>query len=187
MKIKKYNHLKVRQAYWYSRHGCSVCDTPRYAVEPVLEFIKGYKNKVIWCPFDTDDSMYVRVLKENGYTVVNTHILNGQDFYEYEPKKYDIIISNPPFKNKRAIFERAIQLNKPFMLLMSMVWLNDSTPKILFGDNMELLMFDKRIIFRAPDGTIQNKITFSCGYYCKGVLPRAIQVRKLNVKDNDYI
>jgi hypothetical protein len=39
--------------------------TPSYAVKPVLKYIK--ENSVIWCPFDTEDSEYVRVLREAGY------------------------------------------------------------------------------------------------------------------------
>ena len=74
------------------------------------------------------------------------HIEYGQDFYEYEPKKWDCIISNPPYTNKRKIFERALSFNKPFALLMSNTWLNDSAPKQLFRNKqLQLLMFEERI------------------------------------------
>lgn len=183
MQIKKKpsNALSARRTYWYSKHGSSVCSTPRYIVTPVLEFIQSYRSKTIWCPFDTKESMYVKVLTENGFTVVHSHIDDGQDFYTYEPKKWDIMISNPPFKNKRLIFERALSFGKPFMLLMSMIWLNDSAPYKLFKDDLELLTFNKRAYYKAPDGTIDTKITFLSGYYCYKVLPRAIVSRNLVV------
>ena len=38
------------------------CYTYRYAVEPLLEFLEPYRNKTIWCPFDTEESEFVKVL-----------------------------------------------------------------------------------------------------------------------------
>lgn len=34
--------------------------TPDYAVKPLLKYLK--PNSTIWCPFDKEDSEYVRVL-----------------------------------------------------------------------------------------------------------------------------
>ena len=156
----------------YSSGNNDECFTPRYGVLPIVKYIP--KDKIIWCPFDTNDSEYVKVLKEQGFKINNTHISTGQDYYTYEPKCWDIMISNPPFSNKRQIFERALSFNKPFALLMSNTWLNDSAPKQLFKDKqLQLLMFDKRIKF-INNGVVQNKITFSSSYYCWNLLPRDI-------------
>lgn len=58
------------------------CYTPDYAVTPILKYIP--KDKIIWCPFDTNDSEFVKqISKQND--VVFSHIANGQDFYNYEP------------------------------------------------------------------------------------------------------
>lgn len=125
--------------------------TPGYAVEPVLKYIP--QGAVVWCPFDLEgESEYVRILREAGVHVICSHIADGKDFFSYEPEEHwDMIISNPPFTNKRGIFERAISLGKPFMLLMSNTWLNDSAPKQIFGNELELLMFDRRIEFVDAD------------------------------------
>ena len=153
----------------YSSGNNDECYTPAYAVLPLLKFLP--KNKTIWCPFDTEESEFVKVLRQNGFNVVFSHINNGQDFYTYEPENWDLIVSNPPFTNKRKIFERALSFNKPFALLMSLTWLNDSAPKKLFMDkDLQLLMFDKRIRFI----DMENKITFSSAYYCYGLLPKQI-------------
>ena len=128
----------------YSKGKNDECYTPSYGVEPIIKYLD--KDKIIWCPFDTDKSEFVRILKREGFKVVNSHISLGQDFYEYEPEEWDIIVSNPPFTNKRKIFERCIQFGKPFALIMSNTWLNDSAPKQLFEDiDLQLLMFDNRI------------------------------------------
>lgn len=93
------------------------CYTPRWVVELVLEKYQIKKDWIIWCPFDKAESEFVKVLKEKGFNVVYSHIDNGQDFYQYEPNKWDCIISNPPFTNKRLIAERCLSFNKPFILL----------------------------------------------------------------------
>ena len=162
----------------YSKGSNDECLTPKYGVEPILKYIP--KDWVIWCPFDKEDSWFVRLIKENGNKVIYSHIDNGQNFYEYEPKEHwDCIISNPPFSNKRFIFERALSFNKPFALIMSNTWLNDSAPKQLFKDkDLQLLMFDKRMKFE-NNGVIQNKITFSSSYYCYNFLPKQIIMEEL--------
>ena len=164
----------------YNKIGNDENYTPAYGVEPILEYIPD--KAIVWLPFDTVDSYYYKLIKQWN-PVVRSHISDGKDFFHYSPKKWDIIISNPPFKNKRKFFERALSFNKPFALLMTMTWLNDSAPKQLFLEkDLELLMFDKRIKFQNPDGRANNKITFSSGYYCWGFLPKQIIMKKLLVK-----
>ena len=158
----------------YSEGKNDECYTPEYAVKPLLKYVN--RDMIIWCPFDDEKSAFVKIFSKEGYNVKYTHIKYGQNFLEYEPEfDWDIIISNPPFTNKKAFFEKAIKWGKPFALLMSNTWLNDSTPKKLFGNDLELLMFWERIKFLDTTGKEINKgITFSSSYFCKGVLPRAI-------------
>ena len=141
----------------YSQGKNDECMTLDYAVKPILKYLP--KDKIIWCPFDKEDSQFYIQLKQNGYKVVRSHISEGKDFYTYEPKEWDIIVSNPPFTNKRKIFERALSFGKPFALIMSNTWLNDSAPKQLFKNkDLQLLMFEQRIHFIKPNEF--NKITF---------------------------
>lgn len=70
----------------------------------------------IWCPFDTEDSLFVKLFRQRGYTVIATHIANGQDFFAIDPPKCDYIISNPPYSLKGEVFERLFQLNIPFAM-----------------------------------------------------------------------
>lgn len=156
----------------YSKGGNDECYTPKYVVEEIIEYLP--KDKVYWLPFDRDDSEFVVVLKENGYKYINSHIDYGQDYYTFEPDNWDIMLSNPPFTNKRKIFERALSFNKPFALIMSNTWLNDSAPKVIFKDkDLQLLMFRNRIKF-LNNGVINNKITFSSSFFCWNVLPKQI-------------
>ena len=170
------------QKVLYSEGNNDECYTPAYAVIPILKFIP--KNWVIWCPFDTEDSEYVKLIRANGNKVIASHINNNQDFFKYQPtENWDCIISNPPFTDKRKTFERALSFGKPFALLMSLTWLNDKYSKWVFKEanrEMQLLMFDKRIKF-LNNGVVQNKITFSSGYYCSDFLPKQIIIEELIV------
>lgn len=166
------------QSVLYGAEIDNECYTPAYGVKPIIKYLP--KDKIIWCPFDTDSSQYVIQLKNAGFDVVYSHIDYGQDFYEYEPQSWDIIVSNPPFEGKRHIFERALSFDKPFALLMTNVWLNDSAPKQLFmHKQLQLLMFDKRIKF-LKNGVVDNKITFSCSYFCYNLLPRDLIMEELD-------
>lgn len=79
----------------YSQGQNDECMTPDYGVKPIIKYLP--KNKIIWCPFDKEDSEFVKQLTAAGFKVVYSHIDNGQDFYTYEPEEWDIIVSNPPF------------------------------------------------------------------------------------------
>ena len=161
------------QKVLFSNGNNDECLTPDYAVIPILKYLD--KDKIIWCPFDKEDSKFVILLKSCGFSVVNSHIEKGKDFYDYEPDEWDVIVSNPPFTNKRKIFERCLKFNKPFALIMSNTWLNDSAPKQLFKDkDLQLLMFDKRIEYNK-----NKKITFSSSYFCYNLLPKQIIMEEL--------
>lgn len=156
----------------YKTTGNDEAYTPEYGVMPILKYIPN--GAVVWCPFDKCDSEFVKVISKTN-KVIFSHIEDGQDFFEYEPKEhYDCIVSNPPFKGKRGFFERALRLGKPFALIMTNTWLNDAYSKKVFMEadkQMQLLMFDKRIKFNNPYGKPNNKITFSSSYFCCDFLP----------------
>lgn len=165
---------------------------------PIIKYIEefrknqgGLKKKkedlIIWCPFDvTEDTKYIwedweefiveasnyyKILKEEGYNVITSHIANWQDFFKYKPEDFDIIISNPPFKNKRKFFERALSFWKPFALLNPASWLNDGWVYNLFSDlSLQLLMPNARAKFFRNWKPIWDRPSFKAIYYCKDFL-----------------
>ena len=152
--------------------------TPRYAVEPILKYLD--KHKTVWCPFDKEDSEYVKVLKENGFNVINTHIDFEQDFLNYEPAElYDIIISNPPFSIKDKVLKRLNELNKPYAMLLPLPTLQGQSR---FEDikNCQALIFDKRIKF-LQNGVVGNAPAFASIYICKNLLPNDLIFEELKI------
>ena len=57
--------------------------TPRYAVKPILKYLK--PNSTIWCPFDTQQSLFVQEFQNAGHKVIHTHINEGSDFFTLPP------------------------------------------------------------------------------------------------------
>lgn len=164
---KEFYSLEVNNEYY----------TPEYAVMPLLEFLEPFRGQTIWCPFDKADSEFVKVLTNYGYNVVYSHVDNSQNFFTYEPEHFDLCISNPPFQDKKRTFERLLSFNKPFAMLMTLTWLNDSAPKRLFKEkDLQLLMFDERVKYK---NATEDKINFSSAYYCYNFLPKQIIMRSL--------
>lgn len=166
-------------------HKNDECYTPAYAVRPLLPYLERFKGRTIWCPFDTNESEFIRVLRGAGYTVVHQHIDDGGNFFDAGDglfatpvPDFDLIVSNPPFSNKARLVERVIKFGKPFALMLPMTWLNDSAPYRLFaggGVDLQLLMFDRRVRFK----NCGNQPSFGVGYHCAGILPRQIVFEKL--------
>ena len=141
--------------------------TPRILVEPITKYIK--PNSTIWCPFDTNKSEFVKVFKELGHKVINTHIWDGQDFFKINIPQCDYIISNPPFTKKLAVLKRLYELKKPFAMILPLTMLNYQEVGEFFLDKeLQLLIVDKKVSY---DG---NTASFNSSYYCYNILPKDI-------------
>lgn len=155
--------------------------TPSYAIKPLLKYIS--KDKIIWCPFDTENSEYVKILNNNGNKVIFSHIDNGQNFFEYEPEEnYDLIISNPPFSIKDMIIQRLDELNKPYAILLPIPALQGQK-RFPYMKNCQALIFDKRINYFKNKETkeIQKGISFGSFYLCRNFLPKDLIFEELKI------
>jgi hypothetical protein len=158
--------------------------TPDYAITPLLKYVP--PRAVVWCPFDTDKSNFVRLLREHGCNVVNTHIENGQDFFRTSIPKCDIIISNPPYSKKTEVLERLFDIGKPFAMLVGVIGLFESKRRFsMFRDNeFEIMYFDKRVAY--CQSYFDHKPTanppFSSVYVCHRVLPSKIVFEQIEKK-----
>lgn len=164
----------------YSKGNNNECYTYDYAVKPILPYIPS--DAVVWCPFDKEDSEFVKQISKTN-KVIFSHIDNGEDFFTYEPKEHwDIIVSNPPFTNKKEIFQRAKSFDKPFALIMTLNWINDGGFYHTFNDmDLELLIFNKRMRFEMANGANNSSPTFASAYYCKGLLPKQLNYELLDI------
>lgn len=158
--------------------------TPNYAIKPLLKYLKA--NSIIWCPFDTEESNYVKLLQENGHTVIYSHIKTGTDFFNCETPKCDYIISNPPYSLKTEVFEKLFSLKIPFAMLVGVVGLFESKKRFeLFKTNsFEIMYFNKRISYfkNYSDQKPSLNPPFSSVYITYNILPNKITFEEIEKK-----
>ena len=156
--------------------------TPIYAIEPIEKYLK--RNSTIWCPFDKEESNYVKYLKEKGHTVINTHIENGENFFLTKVPECDYIISNPPYSLKGQVLYKLFDLNIPFAMLLGVVGLFESKDRFeMFKNNeFEIMYFNKRIAYFKDYKEQKPSLNppFSSVYICKDILPKKIMFEEVN-------
>jgi hypothetical protein len=149
--------------------------TPEYAIKPILKYIK--PNSIIWCPFDTDESNFVKIFREAGHDVIATHINQGLDFFETN-MECDYIISNPPYSKKGEVLQRLFELDIPFAMLIGVVGLFESQKRFeMFKNNsFEVMYLNRRVAYFKDYDEQKPSLNppFSSVYLCSKMLPHQI-------------
>ena len=157
--------------------------TPAYAIAPIEKYLAP-PPAVIWGPFDTEDSLFVKRFQKLGYTVIATHISSGQDFFTHEPPKCDYIISNPPYSLKGAVLQKLFDLNIPFAMLVGVVGLFESKARFdMFKENeFEIMYMNKRISYFKDYAEQKPSLNppFSSVYVCHKMLPKQIVFEEIS-------
>lgn len=155
--------------------------TPRYAVKPILEFIPATAK--VWCPFDTKQSIIVDEIRRKGNICFHSHIDDGEDFFTTDPCG-DIIISNPPYSIKGAVFQRLFDIGKPFAMLVGVAGLFESQKRFdMFASNeFEILYLNRRISYfkSFEDQKPSLNPPFSSVWLCSKLLPKQIMFREID-------
>ena len=155
--------------------------TPAYAITPILKYVK--PSSKVWCPFDTEDSLFVKMLREAGHKVIATHLAAGKDFFHHE-EVCDYIISNPPYSLKGEVFNRLFEIGKPFAMLVGIVGLFESQKRFnMFKNNeFEVMYMNKRIAYFKDYAEQKPSLNppFSSVYICSGMLPSQIVFEEIN-------
>lgn len=168
------------------------CLTPRYGVEPIIKHLKKRRYENILCPFDKEDSQYVRCLKREGFNVVFRHIGDGHDFFDIDnnfARNFDCIVSNPPFSCKDKVLRKLYEIEVPFAILLPQNSLQSISRVNLFLEHgIEYLGFDRRICFytNGDMSMWKNGNHFASGYFCKDVLLDKLVFEKLNPVQEPY-
>lgn len=153
--------------------------TPASAVKVLLPYLEPHSN--IWCPFDTEQSEYVKVLTAAGHSVTYTHIAMGGDFFLLNvPETTDYIISNPPYSLKDAVLEKLVETGKPFAMLLNVAGIFDSKRRfeLLTANPVEMLYIYPRVKFISPETSSKSSPTYQSAYVCRGILPKQLMAVK---------
>ena len=161
--------------------------TPEYAIVPLLKYIP--VGSIVWCPFDTDDSLIVKKFREHGCQVIATHISSGDDFFLMQIPQCDFIISNPPYSLKTEVLSKLFASNKKFAMLLGVVGLFESEKRFsLFEHNpFEIMWLNKRVAYFKSYDEQKPSLNppFSSVWLCSKVLPKQNVFERIAKKVNE--
>lgn len=122
------------------------CQTPPYALDPILPYLRG----VVWeCA--VGEGSLKKALEAQGFQVIGSDILTGQDFFRWKPEAFDCVITNPPFSSKFEWLDRCYQLQKPFALLLPVETIGANKAQRMFEKHgIEIVFMNKRVNFKMP-------------------------------------
>ena len=141
--------------------------TPPAALKPLTPYLK--KEWLIWECAEGEGNLTEALIKE-GYNVIATDILTGQDFLTYHPDRFDCIITNPPYSLKQQFLERAYSLKKPFAFLLPLTTLETTKRLYLFQKHgIEIIFLNERINFVMPRKKKQSKSWFASAWFTNGL------------------
>lgn len=122
---------------------------PEEAVEVITSYIKDLHT--VWDPACGPSEAYPLkdVLERNGHRVVCSDLLLGSefDFFTYKTKKrFDIIVTTPPYSFRKDFILRALDLKKPFAFLVPMNVLESKTLRDVFMQEKVSVIYPPKTI-----------------------------------------
>ena len=147
------------------------CQTPVYGLDPILPYIP--KGSHIWEPCCGEGHIVTTLTNAGGFTVTGTDILYGENFFDWQPPVWDVIVTNPPYTVKYKWIERCLALERPFALLVP--W---DTPAAAacwnafeaYQKDFEIIVITPRVNFKMPNlGYTGNGAQFSTCWLTHGL------------------
>ena len=131
-------HLKNDE--WY---------TSRQTAELMYQLLDAKPKSKVICPFDSDNSNFVKVGHEKGY-----QIINGMTDWLEADYEYDYLITNPPFSLKDKIIEKIFKSGKPSALVLPIDALGGKRRHELYNAYQRPTIYlpTRRINYVSPDG-----------------------------------
>jgi len=128
---------------------------PESAFQTVEPFIKDFKS--LWDPASGPSENYPLkdYFESKGHRVICSDILMGKelDFFTHKTKKrYDMIVTTPPYSMRKEFIMRALELRKPFALLVPLNVLESKTIRDSFQQNGVSVIFPEKVVnFISPE------------------------------------
>jgi len=149
--------------------GIDACQTPPRALAPLLPFIP--RRWTIWEPA-SGEGLLVGALRAAGLKVIESDLITGQDFFEYQPDQaWDCLITNPPYSLKYHWLARCYDLGKPFALLLPLETLGAKTgQKMFYKHGISIILIHGRINFKMPRvGFEGSNAQFPVAWFVSGI------------------
>ena len=155
----------------YTPLGMDACQTPAYAIDPLMPYLIPFQT--IWEPA-AGEGLLVDALSDctfTKFTVIASDLIEGKNFFEYEPDEWDCLVTNPPYSVKFQWLKRCFELGKPFALLMPIDTLGAKTAQELFElYGIEVMLLNQRVNFKMPvKGWEAGGAQFSTAWFTWGL------------------
>lgn len=166
----KRDNKSSRAANEYVPQGFDACQTPPYAIDPLLPYLN--TDWTIWEPAQ-GERLLVEAFYDSGFAnVEGSDLLTDQNFFEYQPSQWDCLVTNPPFSLKYKWLERCYELGKPFALLVPVETLGAKTAQELMQHyGFEILLLNRRVAFKMPNKGWDSHPQFPVLWLCWQLLP----------------
>lgn len=176
--------MKPKENKGYTPGKYDSCQTPPYALEPLLPYLD--ISKRILEPAAGKGTI-IRTLKRNYFDVVKADILYDPDMDFFNLMWVDvnnaIQVTNPPYSVKYKWLEKSYHLNIPFALLMPVEMLGTAKGQKLFNKyGIEIIFISPRVDFYMPNkGYEGGGAQFPTAWFTwKLNLPKEINFATLN-------
>jgi len=114
-------------------------------------------KSVILCPFDSDNSLFVKTLKDHGHTV-----LHGMDNFLEADYHCHYIITNPPFSIKDRVIQRVYDYGVKSVLIMPIDAMGGVKRHLMYAQHGYPLIYmpTRRISYFDESGAIKKGCSF---------------------------
>lgn len=148
------------------------CYTPPHATLPLLEYIS--MADIIWESAPGDEFMIEALLNQG----VGQVVYSDKDFFTWQPERWNIQITNPPYSRKFEWLRRSYALGKPFALLLPVESIGAKQGNTLIAEfGAQFILFTKRINFHMPNKGYAGSAQFPVLWWTwKLNLPKDIMV-----------
>ena len=143
--------------------------------DPLIPYLE--KDWIIWeCAWGKGS--LAKHLKKKGFNVIG----NKEDFL-IANRKFDVIVTNPPYSIKDKFLERAFFQGKPFAFLLPLTALEGKKRGELYRKyGIQLIIPNKRINFETPSGK-GSGAWFQVAWFCwKLNLPKDLMFVELKME-----
>ena len=173
--------MKPKENKGYNTGTYDLCQTPPYAIEPLLPYLK--KNWIIWeCACGSGTLARALVGRDVYCTDINQSV--PIDFLKRTTiLPIDAIVTNPPYSLKYEWLSHCYYLGFPFALLMPVEMIGAKKAQVLFDKyGIEIIFMSPRVDFYMPNkGWSGGGAQFPTAWYTwKLNLPKEINFATLN-------
>lgn len=138
-----------RSNFWQTKRWDTDYETPADGWDALMMNIVRPTNRRVrvWDPFFCE-GLSRQMLEQRGCQVIH----EDRDFYAWQPdpSEYDVILTNPPYSQKKKVLERMLELSKPFALIVPIsILASKYFAKLLPGQNIpyQVIVPERRITF----------------------------------------